>query len=236
MKYKRILLKLSGESLMGNDSYGINYAAVRHYALEIKNAVELGIEVGIVIGGGNIFRGVKGAGKGFNRTQGDYMGMLASTINAMALQTVLEQEDVKVKILSALTIEGIGEKVFYKKAIQYLEEGFVTIFAGGTGNPFFTTDSGAALRAAEIGASLLLKGTRVDGIYSADPEKDSSATKYSSLTFDEVYQKNLNIMDMTAFTICKENNIPIYVFDANTSGNLQRILQGEHIGTIVKID
>ena len=235
MKYQRILLKLSGESLMGNDTYGINYQAVSHFASEIKSAIDLNVQVGVVIGGGNIFRGVKGAGKGFDRKQGDYMGMLATTINAMAIQAVLEQMGVKVKLLSALNLEGICEKVFFKKSIQYLEEGYVVIFSGGTGNPFFTTDSGAALRAAEINANLLLKGTRVDGIYSADPEKDPSATKFSTLTFDEAYRKNLNIVDLTAFTMCKENQIPLYVYNANESGNLRKILNGEHIGTLVEL-
>ena len=230
---KRILLKLSGESLMGNDHYGIDYTAVYHYACEIKSAVHLGVQVGVVIGGGNIFRGVRGSHKGFDRRQGDHMGMLATMINAMALQTVLEEVGVSTKILSALAIDGVCEKSFYKSAEKYLQEQ-VVIFAGGTGNPFFTTDSAAALRAVEIKADLLIKGTRVDGVYTADPEKDKTATKYSELSYDEAYENNLNILDLTAFTLCKENRMPIYVYDANQSGNLLKVLQGEHIGTIVK--
>lgn len=233
MDIKRILLKLSGESLMGSDHYGIDYTAVYHYACEIKSAVHLGVQVGVVIGGGNIFRGVKGSHKGFDRRQGDHMGMLATMINAMALQTVLEEVGVSTKILSALAIDGVCEKSFYKSAEKYLQEQ-VVIFAGGTGNPFFTTDSAAALRAVEIKADLLIKGTRVDGVYTADPEKDKTATKYSELSYDEAYENNLNILDLTAFTLCKENRMPIYVYDANQSGNLLKVLQGEHIGTIVK--
>lgn len=233
MDIKRILLKLSGESLMGSDHYGIDYTAVYHYACEIKSAVHLGVQVGVVIGGGNIFRGVRGSHKGFDRRQGDHMGMLATMINAMALQTVLEEVGVSTKILSALAIDGVCEKSFYKSAEKYLQEQ-VVIFAGGTGNPFFTTDSAAALRAVEIKADLLIKGTRVDGVYTADPEKDKTATKYSELSYDEAYENNLNILDLTAFTLCKENRMPIYVYDANQSGNLLKVLQGEHIGTIVK--
>jgi uridylate kinase len=234
MKYNRILLKLSGESLMGSDNYGINYDAVYHYASEIKSAIEIGVQVAVVIGGGNIFRGVKGAHKGFDRRQGDHMGMLATMINGMALQTVLEEIHVPVKILSALAIDGVIEKPFFKNAEKYLETNHVVIFAGGTGNPFFTTDSAAALRAVEIKADLLLKGTRVDGVYTADPEKDSKATKYSEITFDQAYSQNLNILDLTAFTLCKENKMPIYVYNANTKGNLQKILLGSHLGTIIK--
>lgn len=234
MKYNRILLKLSGESLMGNGNYGINYQAVRHYATEIKSAVDAGVQVGVVIGGGNIFRGVQGADKGFDRRQGDQMGMLATIINAMAIQAVLEELDVKAKVLTAVGIEGVSEKISWRKAVETLEQGYVAILGGGTGNPFFTTDSGAALRAVEIKADLLLKGTRVDGVYSADPEKDPNATKYSTLTFDEAYEKHLKIMDMTAFTLCKENNMPIYVYDANQPGNLFKVLSGEPIGTLLK--
>lgn len=233
MNINRILLKLSGESLMGDDHYGIDYTAVYHYACEIKAAVNLGVQVGVVIGGGNIFRGVKGSHKGFDRRQGDHMGMLATMINAMALQTVLEEVGVATKIVSALAIDGVCEKSFYKTAEKYLENQ-VVIFAGGTGNPFFTTDSAAALRAVEIKADLLIKGTRVDGVYTADPEKDKTATKYSEISYDEAYKNNLNILDLTAFTLCKENRMPIYVYDANQSGNLLKVLQGEHIGTIVK--
>lgn len=234
MKYKRILLKLSGESLMGEDNYGINYNTVRHFASEIKSAVEMGVQVGVVIGGGNIFRGVQGASKGFDRRQGDQMGMLATVINAMAVQAVLEELDVKAKVLTAVSIEGVSEKISWRKAVENLEAGYVVILGGGTGNPFFTTDSGAALRAVEIGADLLLKGTRVDGVYTADPEKDPSATKYTNLTFDEAYEKNLKIMDMTAFTLCKENHMPIYVYDANKPGNLKKVLDGEPIGTLLQ--
>lgn len=234
MEYKRILLKLSGESLMGDDSYGINYNMVRHFASEIKSAVEMGVQVGVVIGGGNIFRGVQGASKGFDRRQGDQMGMLATIINAMAMQAVLEEMEVKTKVLTAVTIEGVTEKISWRKAIETLESGYVVILGGGTGNPFFTTDSGAALRAVEIKADLLLKGTRVDGVYTADPEKDSTATKYTNLTFDEAYEKHLKIMDMTAFTLCKENKMPIYVYDANQPGNLQKVLKGEPIGTLLQ--
>lgn len=234
MKYKRILLKLSGESLMGEDNYGINYGMVSHFASEIKSAVELGVQVGVVIGGGNIFRGVQGASKGFNRRQGDQMGMLATIINSMALQAVLEEMSVKTRVLTAVSIEGVSEKISWRKAVETLEAGYVAILGGGTGNPFFTTDSGAALRAVEINADLLLKGTRVDGVYTADPEKDPTATKYTNLTFDEAYQKNLKIMDMTAFTLCKENHMPIYVYNANQSGNLVKVLKGESIGTLLQ--
>ena len=233
MKYSRILLKLSGESLQGADGYGINYDAVHHYAMEIKSAVECNVQVGIVIGGGNIFRGVKGADKGFFRTQGDYMGMLATIINAMALQAVLEEYYIPVKLLSALPIKGVCEKTYFKNAIQYLAEGYVVIFAGGTGNPFFTTDSAAALRAAEIGAELLIKGTRVNGVYSADPEKDPEAVKYNSLTYQQALEEKLGIMDQTAFTIAQENNIPIYVYNANIESNLEKVLAGEEIGTLI---
>jgi len=234
MKYKRILLKLSGESLMGNDSYGINYQMVRHFASEIKSAVELGVQVGVVIGGGNIFRGVQGASKGFDRRQGDQMGMLATIINAMAVQAVLEELGVPAKTLTAVTIEGVSEKISWRKADELLNQGNVVILGGGTGNPFFTTDSAAALRAVEIKADLLLKGTRVDGVYTADPEKDPNATKFTNLSFDEAYEKHLKIMDMTAFTLCKENNMPIYVYDANQPGNLLKVLQGEPIGTLLQ--
>lgn len=234
MEIKRILLKLSGESLMGQDGYGINYSAVKHYASEIASAVERNVQVGVVIGGGNIFRGVNGASKGFDRTQGDYMGMLATVINAMALQGVLEEMQVKAKLMTSLAIEGLGEKIYYKNAIRYLEEGYVVIFGGGTGSPFFTTDSGAALRAIEIKADLLLKGTRVDGVYSADPEKDPSAVKYTTITYDEAYAKNLKILDLTAFTLCKDNQMALYVYDANVEGNLLRVLNGEPIGTLCR--
>ena len=234
MKYNRILLKLSGESLMGDDHYGINYRNVHHYATEIQSVVAQGVQVGVVIGGGNIFRGVQGSSKGFDRRQGDQMGMLATIINAMAMQAVLEELGVSSKVLTAFAIEGVSEKTSWRKAVETLESGQVVIFGGGTGNPFFTTDSGAALRAVEIKADLLLKGTRVDGVYTADPEKDPNATKYTNLTFDEAYQKNLKIMDMTAFTLCKENHMPIYVYDANKPGNLLKVLHGEPIGTLLQ--
>ena len=234
MKYNRILLKLSGESLMGDDHYGINYQNVRHYATEIQSAVAQGVQVGVVIGGGNIFRGVQGTSKGFDRRQGDRMGMLATIINAMAMQAVLEELGVSSKVLTAFAIEGLSEKTSWRKAVETLESGQVVIFGGGTGNPFFTTDSGAALRAVEIKADLLLKGTRVDGVYTADPEKDPTATKFTTLSFDEAYQKNLKIMDMTAFTLCKENHMPIYVYDANKPGNLLKVLSGEPIGTLLQ--
>lgn len=233
MNYRRILLKLSGESLMGNDNYGIDYKMVRHFASEIKSVAEQGVQVGVVIGGGNIFRGVHGAGKGFDRRQGDQMGMLATVINAMALQAVLEELQVPATVLSAVEIESVAEKTSWRKAMRLLESGHVVILGGGTGNPFFTTDSGAALRAVEIKADLLLKGTRVDGVYTADPEKDPDAVKYANLSFDEAYSKHLKIMDMTAFTLCKENNMPVYVYDANRPGNLLKVLNGEPIGTLL---
>ena len=234
MKYKRILLKLSGESLMGEDGYGIQYQNVRHYASEIQSVVSQGVQVGVVIGGGNIFRGVQGSSKGFDRRQGDQIGMLATVINAMAVQAVLEELGLKAKVLSALAIEGVCEKCSWRRAVELLESGYVVLMGGGTGNPFFTTDSGAALRAVEIGADLLLKGTRVDGVYTADPEKDPTATKYTTLTFDEAYDKNLKIMDMTAFTLCKENKMPVYVYDANKPGNLLKVMTGEPIGTLLQ--
>ncbi len=231
MQVKRILLKFSGESLAGQESYGLDYQAVNHFAEEIKSVVDQGVEVGVVIGGGNIFRGVKGAGKGFDRRQGDYMGMLATIINGMAMQNALESMGLKVKLFSSLEIEGVVEKIFFKKVVEHLQKGYVVILAGGTGNPFFTTDSGAALRAVEIKADALIKGTRVDGVYTADPEKDPTATKYDELTFTEAYERNLNIMDMTAFTLCKENNMTVYVYNANVKGNLLKMLSGEKIGT-----
>lgn len=218
---------------MGDDNYGIDYKMVRHFASEIKSAVEQGVQVGVVIGGGNIFRGVQGAGKGFDRRQGDQMGMLATVINAMALQAVLEELQVPATVLSAVEIESVAEKTSWRKAVRLLGDGQVVILGGGTGNPFFTTDSGAALRAVEMKADLLLKGTRVDGVYTADPEKDPSAKKYSDLSFDEAYSKQLKIMDMTAFTLCKENNMPVYVYDANRPGNLLKVLNGEPIGTLL---
>ncbi|MDR0295445.1 MAG: UMP kinase [Prevotellaceae bacterium] len=233
LRYKRILLKLSGESLMGSDCYSINTEALIQYAKDIQLAVEAKTQIGIVIGGGNIFRGLSGVNKGFDRVKGDQMGMLATVINSIALQIVLLNINVKAVILTAVAIESVGERFSKDLANKYLEEGVVCVFAGGTGNPFFTTDTAAALRAAEIEADVLLKGTRVDGVYTADPEKDPSATKHEQLTFDEAYSKNLKIMDLTAFTLCKENNIPMIVFDMNKKGNLQRIVQGEVLGTLV---
>jgi len=233
LRYKRILLKLSGESLMGDDCYSVSTETLMQYAKDIQLAVEAKAQIGIVIGGGNIFRGLTGVNKGFDRVKGDQMGMLATVINSIALQTVLLNVNVKAVILTAVTIESVGERFSKDLANKYLEDGRVCIFAGGTGNPFFTTDTAAALRAAEIEADILLKGTRVDGVYTADPEKDTSAAKYKQLTFDEVYNKNLKVMDLTAFTLCRENNIPLIVFNMNKKGNLQRIVQGEPIGTLV---
>ena len=233
MKYKRILLKLSGESLTGDDGYGVSYDHIMHYATEIKSAVDAGVQVAVVIGGGNIFRGVQGASAGFERRQGDQMGMLATVINALAVQGVLEGMGVKARVLSACNIEGVCEKTSWRKAIELLEAGYVTFIAGGTGNPFFTTDTGAALRALEIKADLLIKGTRVDGVYTADPEKDPNAVKFTEISLAEAYQKNLKIMDMTAFALCQDNTMPIYVYDANTKGNLLKVLNGEPIGTLL---
>ncbi|MBI9039290.1 MAG: UMP kinase [Bacteroidales bacterium] len=234
MEYKRILLKLSGEALMGTQQYGIDPKRLSDYAGEIKSIVEMKVQVGIVIGGGNIFRGLQGAGEGMDRVQGDYMGMLATTINSLALQGALEKSGVKTKILSGLSIEPIAEAMSRRAANDYLEEGKVVIISGGTGNPYFTTDSASALRAIEIQADVLLKGTRVDGVYSADPEIYPEAKKFDTITFDEAYSKRLKIMDLTAFTLCKENNMPILVFDMNIIGNLRKIISGEKIGTIVK--
>jgi len=234
MKFKRILLKLSGEALMGEQQFGIDPGQLESYARQIKEVVAEGVEVGVVIGGGNIYRGLQGAGVGMDRVQGDYMGMLATAINSMALQGALEKLGLSVKLLSSLTLKPMAEPMSRQIAVNYLKEGKVVIIAGGTGNPFFTTDTASALRAVEIQADVILKGTRVDGIYTADPEKDPTATKYSELGFDEAYEKNLKIMDLTAFTLCKENNLPIYVFDMNTPGNLLKVVKGEHIGTIVQ--
>jgi len=233
MKYKRVLLKLSGEALMGNQQYGIDPERLNDYAEEIAAAVKAGAQIAIVIGGGNIFRGLQGASKGMDRIQGDYMGMLATVINSMAIQSTLQSKGVKAALLSGLYIDRIADSMSSAKAIKLLEEGYVVVIGGGTGNPFFTTDTGSALRAVEIKADIILKGTRVDGIYTADPEKDPTATKYESITYDEAYQKNLKVMDLTAFTMCKENNMPMLVFDMNTKGNLTKVLNGEKIGTIV---
>jgi len=234
MNFNRILLKLSGEALMGEQQYGIDPERLAMYAEEVKAVVEAGKQVGIVIGGGNIYRGLSGASEGMDRVQGDYMGMLATVINSMALQGALEKTGLKVKLLSTLILKPMSEPMSRKIAVDYLNQGYVVVIAGGTGNPFFTTDTASALRAVEIEADVIMKGTRVDGVYTADPEKDPNATKYSEISFAEAYEKKLKIMDLTAFTLCQENNLPIYVFDMNTKGNLLRIVNGEHLGTIVK--
>jgi uridylate kinase len=233
--YKRILLKLSGESLASKGGHGIETAMLQAYVNEIKSVTTHGIEVAIVLGGGNIFRGMTGSGKGFDRVQGDYMGMLATVINSLALQSALDNEGIKSVVLSGVAIDPVCERMSRRRAIEYLEKGFVVIISGGTGNPFFTTDSAAALRAVEIKADVLLKGTRVDGVYTADPEKDKSATRFTEITFDEAYKRNLRIMDLTAFTLCSENNVPIIVFDVNKEGNLKEIIiDGKPNGTLVK--
>jgi len=234
MKYKRILLKLSGEALMGDQQYGIDPKVLEQYAGEIKDTVALGVEVAIVIGGGNIFRGVQGVQGGVvDRAQGDYMGMLATVINAMALQGALEKMEVKTRLLSAIKMEQICEPFIRRRAIRHLEKGRVVIFGAGTGNPYFTTDTAASLRAVEIEADLILKGTRVDGVYTADPEKHSDAKKFDTVTFSEVYERGLSIMDLTAITLCQENNLPILVFDMNRQGTLKRLMLGEKVGTLV---
>ncbi|MDT8411023.1 MAG: UMP kinase [Vicingaceae bacterium] len=235
MSYKRILLKLSGESLMGDKQFGIDNNRIATYAKEIKEVVESGVEVAIVIGGGNIFRGIQAAEGGMERTQGDYMGMLATVINSMALQAALEAIDVETRLQTAIEMKEIAEPFIKRKAVRHLEKGRVVIFGAGTGNPFFTTDTAASLRAIEIEADVILKGTRVDGIYTADPEKDATATKYATITFEEVYQKGLTVMDMTAFTLCNENKLPIIVFDMNTPGNLKKVIEkNSKIGTLVQ--
>ena len=234
MKYNRVLLKLSGESLMGKQSYGISPEMLEQYAKDIKDAVDHGVEVAIVIGGGNIFRGLSGAAKGMDRVQGDYMGMLATLINSMALQAELEKQGMKTELLSGLAIEPICKEMSRRRAIEAMQEGKVVVIGGGSGNPFFTTDTASALRAVEIKADAILKGTRVDGVYTADPEKDPTATKFQTLSFQEALSKKLKIMDLTAFALCEENNLPIYVFDMNKHGNLLRVVSGEEIGTEVK--
>ena len=233
MKYKRILLKLSGESLMGSKQFGIDNQRLANYAAEIKEIHEMGIEIAIVIGGGNIFRGVQAEEGGMDRTHGDYMGMLATMINSMALQSALETCGLQTRLLSAIEMKAIAEPFIRRRAVRHLEKRRIVIFGAGTGNPFFTTDSAASLRAIEINADVILKGTRVDGIYTADPFKDSSAIKYEHITFDEVYQQGLSVMDLTAFTLCKENNLPIIVFDMDTPGNLKDLLKGKKVGTLV---
>ena len=233
MKYKRILLKLSGEALMGDRQHGIDPARLKEYAIEIKQVVEQGAEVAIVIGGGNIFRGLAGASNGMDRVQGDYMGMLATVINALALQSALESEGVLTRLQTAITMEAIAEPFIRRRAVRHLEKGRVVIFGAGTGNPYFTTDSAAVLRAIEINADVILKGTRVDGIYTADPEKDPTATKFDRISYQEIYTRGLKVMDLTATTMCMENNLPIVVFDMDTAGNLLKVLEGENIGTYV---
>ncbi|MBL7953318.1 MAG: UMP kinase [Flavobacteriales bacterium] len=233
-KYKRILLKLSGESLMGNKSYGIDNERLNQYADEIVAIASSGVQVAVVIGGGNIYRGMQAEGA-IDRVQGDHMGMLATVINSLALQSALEAKNYKTRLLTAIKMEQIAEPFIRRRAVRHLEKGRVVIFGAGTGNPYFTTDTAASLRAIEIEADVILKGTRVDGIYTADPEKDKNATKYDRISFDEVYKKGLNVMDMTAFTLCKENNLPIIVFDMNKPGNLGRLLAGESVGTLVTL-
>tara|TARA_B110000483_G_scaffold175423_1_gene207494 strand:+ start:620 stop:1324 length:705 start_codon:yes stop_codon:yes gene_type:complete len=233
MTYKRILLKLSGEALMGNRNYGIDPERLSDYANEIKKLTDKGIEVAIVIGGGNIFRGVAGASNGMDRVQGDHMGMLATVINGLALQSALENAEIPTRLQSAIQINEVAEPFIRRRAIRHLEKGRVVIFGGGTGNPYFTTDSAAVLRAIEIEADVILKGTRVDGIYSADPEKDKTAVKFDTISFKDVLQKGLKVMDTTAFTLSQENDLPIIVFDMNTQGNLLKIVSGDAIGTTV---
>ena len=233
-KYKRILLKLSGESLMGDKSFGMDASVISQYAQDIKSIVDLGVQVAIVIGGGNIYRGMNEAETGIERAHGDYMGMLATVINGMALQAGLEKIGVYTRLQSAIKMEQIAEPYIRRRAIRHLEKGRVVIFGAGTGNPYFTTDTAGSLRAIEIKADVIMKGTRVDGIYTADPEKDPTATKYGHITFSECISKNLKVMDMTAFTLCMENTLPIVVFDMNTPGNLKRVVTGEKVGTLVK--
>jgi uridylate kinase len=234
MRYKRVLLKLSGESLAGGRKEGFATEVLTRYARQIKEAADAGVQVGIVVGGGNIFRGIQGTGKGVDRGKGDQMGMLATIINSLALQSALTEAGARAKVLTSIDMSPVGEHFTKEKAMDYLDRGETVIIGGGTGNPYFTTDTAAALRAIEIEADVLLKGTRVDGVYSADPEKEPSATKFDTITFDEVYRKGLKIMDLTAFTLCRENNLPVVVFDMDTDGNLGRLLKGENIGTIIK--
>ncbi|MCU0422361.1 MAG: UMP kinase [Bacteroidia bacterium] len=234
MKYKRVLLKLSGESLMGSQQYGIDPKILEQYAADIKSVMDSGVQVAIVIGGGNIFRGVQGVSGGIvDRAQGDYMGMLATVINAMALQGALEKAGIKTRLQSAIKMEQICEPFIRRRAMRHLEKGRVVIFGAGTGNPYFTTDTAASLRAVEIEANLVLKGTRVDGIYTADPEKDSSAVRYEQVSYSEVYEKGLNVMDLTAITLCQENKLPIVVFDMNKAGNFLKVCAGDNVGTLV---
>lgn len=232
-KFKRILLKLSGESLMGGKQYGIDEIRLGEYAAQIKEIAEMNIQIGIVIGGGNIFRGLSGTSKGFDRVKGDQMGMLATIINSLALSSALNAVGAKASVLTSIRMEPIGEYYSKNRAIDLLEQGHIVIIAGGTGNPFFTTDTASSLRGIEIEADVMLKGTRVDGIYTADPEKDPAAEKFDDITFDEIYNRNLKVMDLTATTMCKENNLPLIVFDMDTVGNLKKVMNGEKIGTIV---
>jgi len=234
LKYKRVLLKLSGESLMGPQQYGIAPEMLHHYATQIRQLTEIGVEVAVVIGGGNIFRGLQSDASGIERVQGDYMGMLATVINGMALQSAMEGQGVYTRLISAIEMKQIAEPYIRRRAIRHLEKGRVVIFSAGIGSPYFTTDSAAALRANEISADVILKGTRVDGIYTADPEKDPTATKFDQITFAKVISLGLSVMDMTAFTLCQENNLPIIVFDINKRENLKRIVKGERIGTLVE--
>lgn len=233
-KYKRILLKLSGEALMGDKSFGMDPSIIEQYARDIKGITELGVQVAVVIGGGNIYRGMNEKDTGIERAHGDYMGMLATVINGMAMQAMLEKVGVYTRLQSAINMEQVAEPYIRRRAIRHLEKGRVVIFGAGTGNPYFTTDTAGSLRAIEIQADVILKGTRVDGIYSADPEKDKTATKYNTITYQECISKNLKVMDMTAFTLCMENKLPIIVFDMNEQGNLYRVVTGEKVGTLVK--
>ena len=233
MKYQRILLKLSGEALMGKQQYGIDTDRIQQYAEEIKRVKETGVEIAIVIGGGNIFRGIQAEKSGMDRVQGDYMGMLATVINGMALQSALELTGLYTRLMSGIKMEQVCEPFIRRRALRHLEKGRIVIFGAGIGNPYFTTDSTASLRAIEIEADVVLKGTRVDGVYTADPEKDPTAKRFANITFSEVYQKGLNVMDMTAFTLCQENNLPIIVFDMNKPGNLYDLVNGQEVGTLI---
>ena len=235
MKYNRILLKLSGEALMGSQQYGIDSSVLSNYALEIQSVVNSGCQVAIVIGGGNIYRGIQSEESGFDRVQGDHMGMLATIINGMALQSALEALDIDTRLQTAINMEQIAEPYIRRRAMRHLDKKRVVIFGGGTGNPYFTTDTASALRAIEIEADIILKGTRVDGVYSADPEKDPSAKRYDKISFDKVYDLSLKVMDLTAFTLCKENKLPINVFNMNTKGNLMKVCDGLDVGTLVTL-
>lgn len=235
MKYKRVLLKLSGEALIGERSHGIDPTRLKEYALEIKQTLDIGVQIAIVIGGGNIFRGIAGAANGLDRVQGDYMGMLATVINGIALQGALEEERISTRLQTAIHMNEIAEPFIKRRAVRHLEKGRVVIFGAGTGNPYFTTDTAATLRAIEIGSDVILKGTHIDGIYTSDPKKDKYATKYNSISFEEVMQKELKIMDLTAFTLSHENKLPIIVFNMNKKDNLKKLVQGEEIGTLVTI-